>query len=187
MSQMTKRALAASLKKLLAHKPLDKITVVDVTTDCGVNRQTFYYHFQDIYDLIEWIYTSEAEQALGGKKGAASWEEGLLHVCAYALENRAFVIGTYHSVSREHLEQHLYQRIFPLIWDVIEENAKDIAVSEEDKIFIANFYQFAFVGLLLNWVGGGMRDDPALLVARLARLVRGNIADALACFRADTP
>lgn len=62
MSQTTKRALAASLKKLLSDKPLDKITVTDIAEDCGVNRQTFYYHFQDIYDLVEWIYTSEAHR-----------------------------------------------------------------------------------------------------------------------------
>ena len=55
MSQTTKRALAQSLKHLMEQKPLEKITVVDISEDCGVNRQTFYYHFQDIYDLIEWI------------------------------------------------------------------------------------------------------------------------------------
>ena len=52
MSQMTKRALVASLKDLLAEKPLDKITVTDLTEHCGVNRMTFYYHFKDIYDLV---------------------------------------------------------------------------------------------------------------------------------------
>ena len=55
MSQMTKRALAASLKKLLADRPLDKVTVTDIAEDCGVGRQTFYYHFEDIYGLVEWI------------------------------------------------------------------------------------------------------------------------------------
>ena len=48
MSQITKRALAASLKRLLAEKPLSKITISDITDDCGINRMTFYYHFQDI-------------------------------------------------------------------------------------------------------------------------------------------
>lgn len=53
MSQITKRAMEASLKKLLLEKPLDKITINDITTDCGINRMTFYYHFKDIYDLVE--------------------------------------------------------------------------------------------------------------------------------------
>ncbi len=76
MAQTTKRALAASLKKLLAQKPLDKITIVDIVTDCEVNRQTFYYHFQDIYDLMDWIFVSEATQVIQGKKTYNTWQQG---------------------------------------------------------------------------------------------------------------
>ena len=54
MSNITKQALEASLKRLLLQKPLTKITIADITEDCGVSRMTFYYHFQDIYDLVEW-------------------------------------------------------------------------------------------------------------------------------------
>ena len=54
MSQVTKRALEESLKHLLLQKPLDKITITDITDDCGISRMTFYYHFQDIFDLVEW-------------------------------------------------------------------------------------------------------------------------------------
>ena len=53
-SQLTKRALEESLKRLLLEKPLGKITIADITSDCGISRMTFYYHFQDIYDLVEW-------------------------------------------------------------------------------------------------------------------------------------
>ncbi len=67
MSQTTKKALAASLKKLLEKQPLSKITVTDITEDCEVNRHTFYYHFQDVYDLIDWIYENEAIKPLDGK------------------------------------------------------------------------------------------------------------------------
>ena len=59
VSQTTKRALEASLKKLLLQKPLNKITINDITEDCGVNRMTFYYHFKDIYDLVDWIMVEE--------------------------------------------------------------------------------------------------------------------------------
>ena len=68
MSQVTKRALEASLKKLLLEKPLHKITVSDITDDCGINRMTFYYHFKDIYDLVEWSCEEDASRALAGKK-----------------------------------------------------------------------------------------------------------------------
>ena len=57
MSKVTKRALEQSLKNLLLKKPLTKITIGDITEDCGINRMTFYYHFKDIYDLVEWAHT----------------------------------------------------------------------------------------------------------------------------------
>ena len=67
MQNITKTALEASLKKLLLKKPLDKITIRDLTEDCGISRMTFYYHFKDIYDLVEWICYEDAAQALQGK------------------------------------------------------------------------------------------------------------------------
>lgn len=56
----TKTALAASLKKLMEKKPLKKITVSEIITDCNVNRKTFYYHFEDIYALLKWMLEQEA-------------------------------------------------------------------------------------------------------------------------------
>lgn len=68
MQNMTKNALKASLEKLLAKKPLDKITINDLTSDCGISRMTFYYHFKDIYDLVEWVCLEKSRTALQGKK-----------------------------------------------------------------------------------------------------------------------
>ena len=62
MSEITKRALATSLKKLLSQKELTKISIKDITDDCGIQRQTFYYHFTDIYDLVEWICLEDADK-----------------------------------------------------------------------------------------------------------------------------
>ena len=67
MSQVTKRALEQSLKNLLLKKPLTKITINDIAQDCGINRMTFYYHFKDIYDLVEWAYLEDARAALEEK------------------------------------------------------------------------------------------------------------------------
>ena len=64
MSNLTKSALEASLKKMLLEKPLDKITISDLTSDCGISRMAFYYHFKDIYDLVEWACMEDAARAL---------------------------------------------------------------------------------------------------------------------------
>ena len=68
MVNQTKQALEASLKHLLLQKPLDKITISDLTKDCGISRMAFYYHFKDIYDLVEWSCLEDAKRALAGKK-----------------------------------------------------------------------------------------------------------------------
>lgn len=182
MSQITKRALAASLKKLLGEKPLNKITIIDITEDCEVNRQTFYYHFQDIYDLIDWIYTSEATKALDGKKTYDTWQQGFLQIFQYVLENKNFIINTYHSLSREHLESYLHNETYILLIGVVEEKAATMNISDKDKQFIANFYKYAFVGIMLEWVRTNMKEDPSKIIERISFLIQGDIEKALENF-----
>lgn len=182
MSQTTKRALAASLKKLLSHKPLDKITVTDIVEDCEVNRQTFYYHFKDIYDLVEWTYSNEGTRAIGSKKTYDTWQMGFLQTFEYVLENREFVKNTYNSISREHLENFLYNETYNLLLDVIEEKSAGMSVRDDDKAFIANFYKYAFVGLMLEWIKAGMKEKPSVIIDRLSILIYGDVTGALEKF-----
>ena len=72
----TKIALEASLKELLKKKPFDKITIADLTEDCGISRMAFYYHFKDIYDLVEWACVEDGKKALRDKKTYDTWQEG---------------------------------------------------------------------------------------------------------------
>lgn len=109
MAQTTKRALEASLKKLLLRKPLNKITINDITEDCGVNRMTFYYHFKDIYDLVDWILVEDAAEALEGRQNFETWSEALLDALQRIQDNRVLVLNVYRSVSREQVEQYLYK------------------------------------------------------------------------------
>ena len=87
MSEVTKRALEQSLKNLLLKKPLTKITINDITEDCGINRMTFYYHFKDIYDLVEWSCLEDARKALEEKKTHDTWQEGFLNIFEAVLAN----------------------------------------------------------------------------------------------------
>ena len=187
MSQVTKRALEASLKNLLLQKPLSKITISDITEDCGINRMTFYYHFKDIYDLVEWSCQEDASKALAGNKTYETWQQGFLQLFKAVQDNKPFIMNVYHSVSREQVEIYLYKLTYDLLIGVVEEKSVGMSVREEDKRFIADFYKFAFVGLILDWIRNGMKDDPQLLTDRLASLVRGNITSALNHYRTDKP
>ena len=179
MSQVTKRALEQSLKNLLLKKPLTKITVADIADDCGINRMTFYYHFKDIYELVEWICYEDAAKVLGDNKTYDTWQEGFLDLFELVLENKDFIMNVYNSVSKEHIETFLYKLTFKLMEDVVEEQAKDMNVNDMDKYFIANFYKYAFVGLMLEWIKDGMKKDPKKIIEKLSAVIQGSIKEAL--------
>ena len=185
MSQVTKRALEASLKNLLLQKPLSKITINDIAEDCGINRMTFYYHFKDIYDLIEWSCEEDASRALAGKKTYDTWPQGLLQIFEAVQDNKPFIMNVYRSVSREQVENYLYRLTYDLLAGVVEEQAAGMSVREEDKAFLATVYKYMLVGLMLDWIKGDMKADPKLIVDRLALVIHGNIREALERLRTD--
>ena len=115
MSDLTKRALEQSLKNLLLQKPLHKITISDIADDCGINRMTFYYHFKDIYDLVEWSCQEDAAKALAGKKTYETWQQGFEQIFEAVLANKPFIMNVYHSVSREQVETYLYKLTYVLL------------------------------------------------------------------------
>lgn len=182
MAQTTKRALAASLVKLLKERSLDSITIKDIVEDCEVNRQTFYYHFQDIYDLLYWIFQTEAERVIGQKKDTETWREGFLRTFRYVQENRAMILHIFRSGGRSHLDDYLYGMVRSLLLDVVEENCRGLNVPEEDKHFISEFYKYAFVGMMLEWIAHDMKGDPEVLVDKTARLMEGEFRRALERF-----
>ena len=183
MSQVTKRALEASLKNLLLQKPLSKITISDITEDCGINRMTFYYHFKDIYDLVEWSCQEDASRALAGNKTYETWQQGFLQLFKAVQDNKPFIMNVYHSVSREQVENYLYQLTYDLLEGVVEEQAAGMSVRPEDKAFIANVYKYAFVGLMLDWIKHDMKDDPNIIVADLSVAIHGSVSAALERYR----
>ncbi len=132
MSEVTKRALEQSLKNLLLKKPLTKITINDITEDCGINRMTFYYHFKDIYDLVEWSCLEDARKALEEKKTHDTWQEGFLNIFEAVLANKPFVMNVYRCVDREQVEKYLKPLTDGLIMGVIDEQSKGITVRDED-------------------------------------------------------
>ena len=183
MSQVTKRALEQSLKNLLLKKPLTKITISDITEDCGINRMTFYYHFKDIYDLVEWACLEDAKRALDEKKTYDTWQQGLLQIFEAVQENKPFILNVYRCVHREQVEKYLQPLVDQLMLDVIEEESASMVIREEDKQFIAKIYAYIFIGVMLDWIKDDMREAPQEIVARLVQLLRGSVTAALRRFR----
>ncbi len=115
-STLTKRALEQSLKRLLATKPLAKITIADITEDCGISRMTFYYHFKDIYDLVEWCLEEDAASVLNGAQTVETWQEGYLAVLSEVQQNKAFITTIYREMSRERVERFCFPRCEGWCW-----------------------------------------------------------------------
>ena len=183
MSQVTKRALEQSLKNMLLKKPLTKITVSDITDDCGINRMTFYYHFKDIYDLVEWSCLEDAKRALEEKKTYDTWQQGFLQIFKAVQENKPFILNVYRCVHREQVEKYLQPLVDQLLLNVINEEAAGITVRDEDKQFIAQVYSYMFIGLMLDWIKDDMREDPQQIVEKLSKLIKGSVSVALSRFK----
>jgi len=179
MSGMTKKALSSTLKAMMERSSLDKITVKDLVADCGVNRQTFYYHFQDIYDLLGWIYKTEALGSIANYRTYDTWQQGFLKIFRYVLDNKKFCMCTYRSMGREHLDLFLHQAVFELLMGVIDEVNTNMQVRVEDKNFIANFYTYAFIGIMLEWIRHDMTEDPEIIIDRLSVLIEGDMEKAI--------
>lgn len=182
MSDITKRALKDSLKHMMKKKPLDRITIADITNDCGVSRMAFYYHFRDIYDLVEWTCLEEARAAMAGRETASTWQEGLERLFSAVLASRDLILNAYRNMPREKMERFLLQLTYGLILGVVEEKSRGIAITETDRMFIADFYKYSFVGVLLHWIEGSMQDDYHVLARRIGITLHGNVANSIRNF-----
>ena len=185
MPNATKAALEESLKRLLLKKPLDKITITDLTTDCGISRMAFYYHFKDIYDLVEWSCVEDGTKALQGKKTSESWTEGLTQVFEAVLENKPFIMNVYRNVDRERIENYLFKLTYDLIAGVVEEKSKGLDLSDEDKKFIANFYKYGFVGIMFEWIQAGMKEDIEELVNKMSLTLHYTVTTSIHNFQQE--
>lgn len=183
MSQVTKRALAHSLKNLLLKKPLNKITISDIADDCGISRMTFYYHFKDIYDLVEWTCLEEANKALKEYKTYDTWQQGFLQLFEVVRENKPLIMNVYRCVHQEQLEKYLRPLVDHLVLNIINEEVRNKTVKDEDKEFIAQIYGYIFIGIVMDWIKTDMQAEYKVLVEKLGILMKGTIGDALDRFR----
>ena len=155
MPNAMKYALAQSLKKLLSTRKLDKITVKDIVEDCGVNRQTFYYYFRDIYDLLEWNFCDATERLIRSGLDHGDWRSGVKAVTEYLQENRTLVWNAYHSISHESVSEFLKRTLRPHILSAVREEAKGLEWEpcQENVDFVADIFTLTAAGIVMEWIG----------------------------------
>ncbi len=177
--QLTRQAIITSFMKLLNERSLDKITVKDIVTDCGINRNTFYYHYQDIYALLEDIFASEARKVIEKNESLLNWQEGLISSTQFALNNKRAIYHVYNSVNRDQLERYLFRVAEDLMEKIVRQFSDGLNVSDEDIRYITIFYKHATVGILIEWLQRGMKDDPKEVICKMGRIFEGSIRETL--------
>ena len=179
MSQFTKKAIVETFLELLKEHSLDKITVKDIVEKCGINRNTFYYYYQDIYDLIDDVFDIETKKVLEDEKQYESWYEELLRVALFVVENRPAILHIYDSKSRDVLEKYLFAICDKLIRKYVEQQVQGMEVSDKEKEFVITFYGYSLVGMTLNWIKGNSQSDSADYLKGMADTDTKQIADKL--------
>ena len=173
MSEITKRALRESLRKELDTKPFDKITVRDITEACGVSRMTFYYHFGDIYDLIEYIMRQTVYEIDSGNKDAALGDK-LVLLLQRMRKSKKTIMELRASRGWPSSEKAVYRIADEVIRNLAGVTWDDSKFSDQEIQFAGTFMKYGIVGVIRDWIDDGMREEPAEVVAMLSSVLRSS-------------
>ena len=175
MAQTTKKRIMEGFLELLEQRPLDKISVVDVAEHCGINRNTFYYYYCDIYALIRELMETVAAQMIAVGLSDRNWTEIARQVTCFMREHRRAVNHMFHSSQRELLEDHIYEVTYAVTESLVRRTADGLPVSEEDLRTVTLYFTSALLGMIFRWLRVGMKDDAEAAVERTGYLLEGTV------------
>lgn len=164
MAKYTQKAIIDSFMELLQKKSLDKITVKDIIEETEINRNTFYYHFQDIYDLLESAFEEETVKFRSEADPKNNFYEEYIRTVNFLLDHSDAIIHIYNSKSRDVIKTYLESAASFFIGRFVEEAAEGSKLSENGKNYIIYFYTDAIIGITLRWIEGSMMDSKEILI-----------------------
>ena len=171
----TKKLLGETLKEMMAEMPFDKITVSALTKRCGVNRQTFYYHFETIVDLFEWVLNEEAGPLLDQfSENPYQWKEGILQILYFMRDNYAAVLCALRSIENMQIRSFFmeyFRRVFSGLFDFM---TMGLDVDEDFRNFIMTLLITGATALAFNWLESGMKESPEQITEWLGYYLEGN-------------
>ncbi len=173
-SMITKRAIAQSIKELMKREDLRKISVAEIVQNCGINRQTFYYHFKDKYDLVNWIYYNEVVSAISSQKSFHDWNDVMLEILNIMKREKCFYRNALNVTGQNAFQDYFFSLTKSLLIEIINAMDGGKGLKEEDKNFIAEFYTFGLVGVVIQWARNGMKEQPKELVDKLKYFINDN-------------
>lgn len=166
-SQLTKKALAQSMKELMKKKPMKKISISDIVEGCNINRQSFYYHFKDKYDLVNWIFYTELVLSL---QDVPSEKLGVLEkTCQYFYANKKFYKNAFEVVGQNSFSEYFIEIIQP----ILKVQLSEIFKTKKDVDFYATFYADAIRLSISRWLIEGAQIPPDKFVELLRNAIEG--------------
>lgn len=182
--QTTKQAIAQTFLELLEKRCIDKITVKDIATECGVNRQTFYYHFRDIYDLMEWCLTQGIEKYASQQLAVdENWQDQIRLLFHFFYQHRIAILHGYDATNRVQYERVVVKWVSQMVYNRLESYPQAQAVPEEKKEFISKVYARGYAGIVLEWIEDGMPDERHVRLEDYFVMMDGSMETALEKFR----
>ena len=177
----TKKALANSLRKAMEKKTFSKITVSEIIIDCGVNRKTFYYHFQDIYDLLKWMLEQDAIEIVKKFDLEVDYEEAITFVMDYVESNNHIINCAYDSIGHDHVKSFFYSDFISLASDLITnaENKIGLKLDEDYKKFLSKFYTEALSGMLMDWIKNREQIDRKSIIDYISKTIRVSLVQTI--------
>ena len=173
----TKKLLSESLKKAMRSKAFSKITVSEIINDCGVNRKTFYYHFEDIFALLKWMLEEEAIEVVKHFDLLADYEEAIRFVMNYVDENDYIISCVYDSIGRDQMKRFFYTDFLGITKSLIDaaEIEFDKRIDPDFKEYVAKFYTEALSGMLIDWAKEKDKRDREKTVGYLTAIIEASI------------
>ena len=158
----------------MAKKSFSHISVGDVTDECGLARQTFYYHFKDKYDLMNWICYTETTRFLSSCKNLETWTDGLKDLCMYMKDNKVFYTNALHTQGQGSFPDYLHDYVTDIAVAMIEKKSGR-KFDEKKWGFSVEFFVTAFVGLIVKWADNGMEEDPEKYLDQIKKVFDGSL------------
>ena len=168
MAKFTQQAIMYSLLKLLKEKSIDKITVKDICEMCEINRNTFYYYFSDIYQVLEALLNSETDKSLKEETGQATFYKKKKKKYHLVLEHRKAVYHLYNSKNRDMILKYFYTITENFVEKYVIEEAKGKNLTSDDIKFVTGFYSNSMIGNTLKWLQEGMQDKQEELIYKIS-------------------
>ena len=173
MANFTNLAIKASFIKLLNEKPLNKISVKDIVEDCGINRNSFYYHFQDIPTLLGEIVTELTDEIITRYPSINSLDECFQAAFEIALENRRAIMHIYDSANRDIFTTNAMKLCESVVTTYISTAFPDAPLDEDDAKVLIKFIKCQLYGMCIDWIVSGMHDDALDDLKKIITLCQG--------------